>query len=239
MRAPNELAAEVLVKIEDLVEPGVSTARLDKFAEDLITRRGARPAFKGYRGFPATLCTSVNEQVVHGIPSEDVILEEGDIVGIDVGVEIDGWYGDAARTYPVGEISREDEDLLKTTHEALGEAVENLVSGNRLSDIGYLIQKRAESNGFSVVREYTGHGIGREMHESPQVLNYGKQGHGPRLKPGMVLAIEPMLNAGTCETEVLIDGWTVVTADREKSAHFEHTVAITDNGPVVLSKFER
>lgn len=239
MRAPNELVAEVLVEIEDLVEPGVSTAALDKFAEDLITRRGARPAFKGYRGFPATLCTSVNEQVVHGIPSEDVILEEGDIVGIDVGVEIDGWYGDAARTYPVGEISKEDADLLKTTREALSDAVENLVSGNRLSDIGYLIQKRAESNGFSVVRDYTGHGIGREMHESPQVLNYGKQGHGPKLKPGMVLAIEPMLNAGACETEVLIDGWTVVTADKKKSAHFENTVAITDSGPVVLSKFER
>jgi methionyl aminopeptidase len=224
------------MEMQNLVKPGVSTAELDRIAEDIIRKRGARPAFLGYRGYPATLCTSVNEQIVHGIPSKEVILKEGDIIGIDVGTELDGWFGDAARTYPVGKISDEDRKLLEITERSLNKAIDKMVAGNRVSDIGHTVQTIAESNGFSVVRDYTGHGIGREMHEAPQVLNYGKPGHGPKLQPGMVLAVEPMVNAGGCETDVLEDDWTVVTTDGKNSAHFEHSIAVTDNGPLILSK---
>jgi methionyl aminopeptidase len=237
MRRPNEVVAEVLEKIEEKVVSGVSTYELDSFAEQIIKNRGARPAFKGYRGYPATLCTSINEVVVHGIPSKTVILEEGDIIGIDVGAEVDGWFGDAAKTFPVGKISGKNRKLIKITKESLEKAIKILNADARISDIGHAIQSHAEKNGFSVVRDYTGHGIGREMHESPQVLNFGKPGHGPLLKPGIVLAIEPMLNMGTWETEVLDDGWTVVTADKKNSAHFEHTVALTDDGPKILSVY--
>ncbi len=239
MRKPNEVVAELLLKLESMVEPGVTTLELDDFAEDFIVKKGGKPAFLGYRGYPKTLCTSVNEQIVHGIPSASVVLKEGDIVGIDVGAIIDGWYGDSARTFPVGKISSEDEKLLKTTEKALRKAINTLEEAERLSDVSYEIEKLATDEGYSVVREYTGHGIGREMHESPQVLNYGKPGHGPKLRPGMVIAIEPMLNIGTWQTEVLEDGWTVVTADGRNSAHFEDTVALTENGPIVLSKIER
>jgi len=236
MRRPNEVVAEVLIKIEEMVEPGITTAELDSFAEDIIRKSGARPAFKGYRGFPATLCTSINEQVVHGIPSRNVKLREGDIISIDVGAEYEGWFGDSARTFPVGEIAEEDRRLIEITRAALEKATEKAVIGNRLSDISHTIQSYAESNGYSVVREYVGHGIGNEMHESPQVPNYGKPGRGPVLKEGIVLALEPMVNIGTWETDVLEDDWTVVTADRKKSAHFENTIAVTENGPLVLSK---
>jgi methionyl aminopeptidase len=236
MRRPNQIVAEILVEIEAVIKPGVSTAELDRFAEKIINKRGARPAFKGYRDYPATLCTSVNEQVVHGIPSPKVLLKEGDIISVDIGAECDGWFGDAAKTFPVGEITAEDKRLLKVTSECLESAVKVMTNGNRLSDIGNTIQSHAESNGFGVVRDYVGHGIGRQMHEQPQVPNYGNPGRGPYLRPGMVLAIEPMINIGTWETEVLEDGWTVVTADGKKSAHFEYTVAVTDNGPLVLSK---
>jgi methionyl aminopeptidase len=236
MRRPNQIVAEILVEIEAVIKPGVSTAELDRFAEKIINKRGARPAFKGYRDYPATLCTSVNEQVVHGIPSPKVLLKEGDIISVDIGAECDGWFGDAAKTFPVGEITAEDKRLLTVTSECLESAVKVMTNGNRLSDIGNTIQSHAESNGFGVVRDYVGHGIGRQMHEQPQVPNYGNPGRGPYLRPGMVLAIEPMINIGTWETEVLEDGWTVVTADGKKSAHFEYTVAVTDNGPLVLSK---
>jgi methionyl aminopeptidase len=236
MRRPNQIVAEILVEIEAVIKPGVSTAELDRFAETIINKRGARPAFKGYRDYPATLCTSVNEQVVHGIPSPKVLLKDGDIISIDVGAECDGWFGDAAKTFPVGEITAEDKRLLAVTSECLESAVKVMTNGNRLSDIGNTIQSHAESNGFGVVRDYVGHGIGRQMHEQPQVPNYGNPGRGPYLRPGMVLAIEPMINIGTWETEVLEDGWTVVTADGKKSAHFEYTIAVTDNGPLVLSK---
>jgi methionyl aminopeptidase len=236
MRRPNQIVAEILIEIEAVIKPGVSTAELDRFAETIINKRGARPAFKGYRDYPATLCTSVNEQVVHGIPSPKVLLKEGDIISIDIGAECDGWFGDAAKTFPVGEITAEDKRLLAVTSECLESAVKVMTNGNRLSDIGNTIQSHAESNGFGVVRDYVGHGIGRQMHEQPQVPNYGNPGRGPYLRPGMVLAIEPMINIGTWETEVLEDGWTVVTADGKKSAHFEYTIAVTDNGPLVLSK---
>jgi methionyl aminopeptidase len=236
MKRPNQIVAEILVEIESVIKPGISTEELDRFAEKIINKRGARPAFKGYRDYPATLCTSVNEQVVHGIPSPKVLLEEGDIVSIDIGAECDGWFGDAAKTFPVGEITTEDKRLLTVTSECLESAVKVMTNGNRLSDIGNTIQSHAESNGFAVVRDYVGHGIGRQMHEQPQVPNYGNPGRGPYLRPGMVLAIEPMINIGTWETEVLEDGWTVVTADGKKSAHFEYTIAVTDSGPLVLSK---
>lgn len=236
MRRPNQIVAEILNEIEAMIKPGVSTAELDRFAETIINKRGARPAFKGYRDYPATLCTSINEQVVHGIPSPKVLLKEGDIVSIDIGAEYDGWFGDAAKTFAVGEIVAEDKRLLTVTSECLESAVKVMIEGNRLSDIGNAVQSHAESNGFGVVRDYVGHGIGRQMHEQPQVPNYGNPGRGPYLRPGMVLAIEPMINMGTWETEVLEDGWTVVTADGKKSAHFEYTVAVTDNVPLVLSK---
>jgi len=236
MRRPNQIVAEILSEIEAMIKPGVSTAELDRFAETIINKRGARPAFKGYRDYPATLCTSINEQVVHGIPSPKVLLKEGDIVSIDIGAEYDGWFGDAAKTFAVGEIVAEDKRLLTVTSECLESAVKVMIEGNRLSDIGNAVQSHAESNGFGVVRDYVGHGIGRQMHEQPQVPNYGNPGRGPYLRPGMVLAIEPMINMGTWETEVLEDGWTVVTADGKKSAHFEYTVAVTDNVPLVLSK---
>lgn len=236
MRRPNKVVAEILLEIRNLIKPGVSTEELDRFAESVITKRGGRPAFKGYRDYPATLCTSINEQVVHGIPSPNVKLREGDVISIDVGVECDGWFGDAARTFPVGKINPDDEKLLRITRECLESAVKVIEKSRRLSDIGYAVQTHAESNGFSVVRDYVGHGIGRQMHESPQIPNYGNPGRGPHLRPGMVLAVEPMINAGSWETEVREDGWTVVTADGKKSAHFENTIAVTDNGPDILSE---
>ncbi len=235
MREAGRLVAQVLSKMEDLIKPGITTEELNQFAEDLILESGATPAFKGYRGFPKSICVEINECVVHGIP-DSRRLKEGDIIGIDVGVQLDGYYGDAAVTYPVGRVSAEARRLIEVTQQALLHGIEYCRVGNRLSDISHAIQSVAEGNGFLVVRNYVGHGIGREMHEDPQILNYGPPHRGPLLKEGMVFAIEPMVNTGTYEVEVLPDNWTVVTRDRRLSAHFEHTVAITDQGPLVLTE---
>ncbi len=236
MRKAGAIVAQVLQEIEELVKPGVSTADLDLFAQSRTKELGAKPAFKGYHGFPATLCVSVNEEVVHGIPSSKRILREGDVVGIDFGVILDGWFGDSARTFPVGKISADAAKLLEVTEKSLFLGMEEARSGNHLFDIGYAIQKYVESFGYSVVREFVGHGIGRSLHEDPQVPNFGIKGKGLILKPGMVLAIEPMINAGKPDVKVLADGWTAVTVDRKLSAHFEHTIAITDVGYEILTK---
>jgi methionyl aminopeptidase len=227
--------AEVLEGIRKRISSGVKTRELDKFAESFIRSKGAKPAFKGYRGYPSSICASVNEQVVHGIPSS-VKLKEGDIISIDIGVYYNGFYGDAALTLPVGEISSKAKKLLAVTEESLQVGIENAVTGNRLSDISFAIQNNVEPEGFSVVRNFVGHGIGRKLHEEPQIPNFGKPGQGPELMPGMTLAIEPMVNEGGWEISILNDGWTAVTKDQSLSAHFEHTVAITKNGYDVLTK---
>ncbi len=227
---------DVLNSLRQMVAPGVSTLDLEKFAERRTAEHGVRAAFKGYRGFPCTLCTSVNNEVVHGIPSARRKLREGDVVSIDYGVELDGYFGDAAVTIPVGRIAPEVEKLLAATRDALDRAIEKMRPGNRLSDIGAAVQATVEPLGFSVVREFVGHGIGTKMHEEPQLPNYGPPGKGPRLEPGMVLAIEPMVNAGRPEVRLLEDDWTAVTADGSYSAHFEHTVAVTQNGPWILTR---
>lgn len=234
MRRAGRVVAEVLAVLEKHIAPGVTTLELNRIAEEALSRRGAIPAFKGYRGFPASICVAINQEVVHGIPSLKK-LAEGDIISIDIGAIVEGYYGDAAATFPVGSVDEEKERLLKVTREALWQGIKQAVAGKRLSDISHAIQRHVESNGFSVVRDYVGHGIGREMHEDPQVPNFGPPGRGPRLRPGMTLAIEPMVNAGTHEVITLSDGWTVVTADGKPSAHFEHTVAITEEGPDVLT----
>lgn len=234
--AASRIVADVLESLREHVRPGVTTADLDRLAEEAILREGGKPAFKGYHGYPATLCTSVNEQVVHCIPRRETVLKEGDIVGLDLGVYRDGYYGDAAVTLPVGRISAEAQRLLDATEGALYEGIRAAVPGKRVSDISAAVQSFAEARGFSVVTDFVGHGIGRDLHEDPQVPNFGPPGQGPRLKPGMVLAIEPMINAGKSETQVLGDRWTVVTADGSLSAHFEHTVAVTDRGPRILSE---
>ncbi len=229
------IVAEVLDGIRQIIVPGIATKELDEFAESFIVQRGARPAFKGYKGYPASVCVSVNEQVVHGIPSSTK-MKEGDIVSLDIGVYYKGFYGDAAVTLPVGKISVEQKRLLSATEKALQLGIEKAVIGNRISDISAAIQNYAESEGFSVVRDLVGHGIGRELHEEPQVPNFGRPGQGPELREGMTLAIEPMVNAGGWEVVLLNDGWTTVTKDRSLSAHFEHTVAVTKNGSIVLTK---
>ena len=235
MAVAGRIVAEVLEELRSIVAPDVTTLELDKFAESYIKSKGASPAFKGYRGFPASICTSVNEQVVHGIPSSER-LSEGDIVSLDTGVYCNGFYGDAALTLAVGEVSKNIKQLLSVTEKSLYLGIEKAVAGNRLFDISSAIQNQAESEGFSVVRSFVGHGIGRELHEDPQIPNLGRQGEGPMLKEGMTLAIEPMVNAGTWDVEILDDGWTAVTKDKSLSAHFEHTVVITSNGPVILTK---
>ena len=235
MAVAGRIVAEVLEEIRSIVAPDVTTLDLDKFAESYIKSKGATPAFKGYRGFPASVCTSVNEQVVHGIPSSER-LREGDIISLDIGVYYNGFYGDAALTLTVGKVSNVAKKLLSVTEKSLYLGIEKTAAGNRLFDISSAIQNHAESEGFAVVRSFVGHGIGRELHEDPQLPNYGRQGEGPMLKEGMTLAIEPMVNAGTWDVEILDDGWTAVTKDKNLSAHFEHTVAITSNGPVILTK---
>ena len=220
------------------VKDGVSTLVLDRLAETFIRDEGGEPAFKGYRGFPASICTSINEEVVHGIPSAKRILREGDIVSLDIGVRRNGLYGDAAGTYPVGEVAPQASKLMETTLRSLEMGIEQARPGNRLSDISAAIEEEALRGGFHVVRALVGHGIGRELHEEPQVPNYGRPGEGPKLREGMVLAIEPMVNAGEADVVTLSDGWTVATADRALSAHFEHTVAIGAQGPRVLSRVE-
>lgn len=232
----SRVVALTIAFLRERVKPGVTTADLDRLAEEFIRREGASPAFKGYRGFPATLCTSVNEEVVHGIPSSRKRLQEGDIIGVDVGAIVEGYYGDAAVTLPVGRVSEAAERLIRVTEAALTAGLAKVKVGNRLSDISHAVQAVAEAEGYSVVREFVGHGIGRNLHEDPQVPNYGKPGEGPRLKEGLVLAIEPMINVGGREVEVLSDRWTVVTRDKSLSAHFEHTVALTADGPQVLTK---
>ncbi len=218
------------------IRPGVSTADLDMFGENFImSHPGATPAFKGLYGFPASLCISVNHEVVHGIPSPKRVLQEGDIVSVDAGVHLEGWYADAARTYAVGEVDAVSEVLMRVTQEALQAGIANAVAGNHLGDIGNAVQSVAETAGFTVVRDLVGHGIGRDPHEEPQVPNFGKPGRGIVLQPGMVLAIEPMVNAGAPGVRTLSDRWTVVTVDKKRSAHFEHTVAVTNDGPKILT----
>ena len=225
-----------LQEMRKLVRPGVTTKDLDAFAERYSAEHDARPAFKGYMGYPGSLCTSINQEVVHGIPSLRRVLKEGDILSMDFGVELDGYYGDAALTVPVGTIKPEREKLLRVTRESLDQAIDKVRPGNRLSDISAAVQGWVEKNGFSVVREFVGHGIGTKMHEEPQLPNYGEPGQGPRLLEGMVLAIEPMVNSGGPGVRVLEDKWTAVTTDGSDSAHFEHTVAVTSNGPWVLTR---
>jgi methionyl aminopeptidase len=236
MREAGRISARALRLVGEAVRPGVTTLELDEIAEQAIREEGATPAFLGYHGFPATLCTSVDGQVVHGIPSASVRLAEGQVLSVDVGAVIGGYYGDNAATFAVGEVSCEAKKLLDTTRDSLEAGIAQCKAGKRLFDIGAAVQKVAEKGGYSVVREYVGHGIGREMHEDPNVPNYGKAGTGPRLEVGMVLAIEPMVNAGAADVESLDDGWTVVTRDGSLSAHFEHTVAITQRGPLVLTR---
>jgi len=234
MREAGRIVAETLALLEKAVEPGITTQELNDLAEKFILSRGAYPSFKGYRGFPASICVSVNEEVVHGIPGLRK-LSEGDIISIDIGVVLQGYHSDAAITVPVGRIPPEIQRLLSVTQEALWRGISQARPGRRLSDISHAIQAHVEKNGYSVVREFVGHGIGRTMHEEPQVPNYGRPGRGPRLEPGMTLAIEPMVNQGRPEVRVLENGWTVITADGSYSAHFEHTVAVTADGPKVLT----
>jgi methionyl aminopeptidase len=234
MRAANALVAEVLGELAAMVVPGITTADLDAAAEARVRAAGAEPAFKGYRGYPATLCASINEQVVHGIPSKRA-LGEGDIISLDMGVKLNGFYGDSAVTVGVGRVSEDVQRLLRVTQEALARGIEQVRVGGRISDIGHAIQAHVEANGFSVVREFVGHGIGAALHEEPQIANYGEPGRGPRLAEGMVLAIEPMVNMGRPGVKVLADGWTAVTRDGSLSAHFEHTVAVTKEGPLILT----
>jgi methionyl aminopeptidase len=238
MRAAGRLVGEVLTALTPRVAPGVTTAELDEIAEKMITDAGAIPAFKGYHGYPATICASINEEVIHGIPSGQRVLREGDILSIDVGASLEGYFGDSAITLPVGQVSEEAARLLTVTEEALYKAIDVAKPGGRVSDIGHAVQKHVEAYGFSVVREFVGHGIGQRMHEEPQVPNYGEPGRGPRLSEGMVLAIEPMVNAGKPAVKVLSDGWTAVTRDKSLSAHFEHTVAITASGAWILTARE-
>jgi methionyl aminopeptidase len=230
-----DIVARTLNAIKAIVKSGITTAEIESFAEAYIRAKNAVPAFKGYRGYPASICTSVNNEVIHGIPSARV-LKEGDILGVDLGVYKDGFYGDAAYTFPVGKIRPGVERLLKVTEESLYIGIENARAGNRVSDISYSIQRHVESNGFSVVRAFVGHGVGSELHEEPQVPNFGPPGRGPRLRPGMTLAIEPMVNEGGYEVLILDDGWTAVTTDGKLSAHFEHTVLVTLNEPRILTK---
>jgi methionyl aminopeptidase len=230
------IVADALEAMRGMVRPGVTTQALDEFAERFIVAAGAKPAFKGYRGYPKTLCTSVNNEVIHGIPSKGTVLKQGDIISIDVGTIVDGFYGDAAITVPVGAITPEAERLLRVTEESLLRGIAKAQAGNRLYDISHAVQNHVESNGYSVVREFVGHGIGRSLHEDPQLPNFGDPGQGPKLKPGMVLAIEPMVNVGGYATVTQEDNWTAITADGSLSAHFEHTIAVMPDGPWILTK---
>jgi methionyl aminopeptidase len=237
MRRAGLIVAETLRDLRKMVEPGVTTRQLDAYAEQKIRSADAYPTFKGYRGFPGSICASVNDEVVHGIPSERK-LREGDIVKIDCGATLDSYIGDAAITIPVGEVSPEIEKLMQVTRDSLFKAVEMMAPGNRLYDVSYSVQEYVEDRGYSIVREFCGHGVGQRMHEDPQVPNYGRRGAGPRLKAGWVLAIEPMVNLGAHDINIQPDGWTVKTKDGMVSAHFEHTIAVTEDGPIVLTALE-
>jgi methionyl aminopeptidase len=235
MRKAGRVVAEMHEKTRQAIRPGITTMELDRVAREVIERRGARSNFLNYHGFPAVICTSPNDMIVHGIPSEDVVLQDGDIISIDCGAIIEGYHGDAAYTAPVGDISPEARKLIEVTEASLVAGIAQMIDGNRLTDIGHAVQTVAEAGGYSVVREYVGHAIGTAMHEEPQVPNYGPAGKGPKLRSGMVFAIEPMVNMGRPETFLLDDGWSVVTADGSLSVHVEHTIAITDNGPEIYT----
>lgn len=240
LREAGRVVGTILQAVREAVQPGVSTGDLDDLAMELIAKHGVRSAFKGYnpdgrRPFPGVLCTSINDEIVHGIPSHKRKLREGDIIGIDFGIVREGWYGDSAVTVPVGTVTPEVQKLIDVTRESLELGIAQARPGNRIYDIGAAVQAHAEKHGYSVVRDFVGHGVGRRLHEDPQVPNYGPGGQGMRIKPGMVLAIEPMVNVGTWEIEELDDDWTAVTADRKLSAHFEHTIAVTEDGPVILT----
>lgn len=230
-----QIVAHTLAKLKAMVGPGITTMDMERMAEESIAASGGKPAFKGYRGYPACICASVNSEVIHGIPSARTRLKEGDIVGIDLGVSYEGFYGDAALTVAVGRVSSDASRLMEATSKALELAIAEASVGNRVSDIGYAVQRHVEELGYSVVRSFVGHGIGKSLHEEPQVPNYGPPGRGPRLKPGMTLAIEPMVNAGASDVRVLDDGWTAVTVDGSLSAHYEHTVVVTEKGGRVLT----
>lgn len=235
MEEANQIVAQTLSLLRDHIKPGVTTLQLDRIAEDYAEQHDAIPAFKGYRGFPGSLCVSLNEQVVHGIPSKKVVLREGDILSIDFGVLYKGYYGDAAVTLPVGKIAAKTAELLQVTRSSLYEGIDKVRVGNRIADISKAVQQYVEKHGYSVVRQFVGHGIGQDLHEPPEVPNYERTGRTAKLLPGMVIAIEPMVNAGTHEVKVLKDGWTVITKDKKMSAHFEHSVAVTEDGPLILS----
>jgi len=231
------IVAETLEAVRGIVRPGLMTEKIDRFAEAFIRQRNAVPAFKGYRGYPASICASVNNEVIHGIPSRRE-LKEGDILSIDLGVYKDGFYGDAARTFPVGKVSPVAEELMRVTEEALFIGIEHAQQDNRVSDISHAIQTHVESHGFSVVRAFVGHGIGRDLHEDPHIPNFGRKGRGPRLQPGMTIAIEPMVNEGDYDVVILDDGWTAVTKDGKLSAHFENTILVTSGQPRILTMLE-
>lgn len=239
MAVAGKIVAEALERLRELILPGASTLELDRFVEAFILEGGGSPAFKGYRGYPNSLCTSLNSQIVHGIPSPYVRLKEGDIISLDLGVLYDGYYADGAVTYPVGDISPSVRRLLGVTEKALYKGIEKARAGNRISDISSAVQGFAESNGYSVVRDFVGHGIGKSLHEEPQIPNFGSPGLGPRVSEGMTFAIEPMVNEGGFEIAILEDGWTAVTKDGSLSAHFEHTVAVTEDGPVILTALKK
>jgi methionyl aminopeptidase len=234
IRKSNQIVAKILAELKGMIAPGVQTKELDEYAEARVKEMNAIPAFKGYRGYPSTLCTSVNEEIVHGIPSSRR-LREGDIISLDFGVQYEGYYGDAAVTYPVGEITPKAKKLVKVAEETFFKGLEQVKPGKRISDISFAIQSYTESQGFSVIRAFVGHGIGLSLHEEPQIPNFGSRGRGPKLKSGMVLAIEPMIAMGDWDVEILDDNWTAITRDRSLSAHYEHTVAITEKGPEILS----
>jgi methionyl aminopeptidase len=238
LRISNQLVARTLAEIAKVIEPGVSTATLDKIAEEFIRDNGAVPGFLGYNGFPKSICTSVNEQVVHGIPSAGVVLKEGDIISVDCGAYINGFHGDCAYTFEVGEVAPEVRELLRVTKESLYLGIEQAVEGKRIGDIGHAVQGHCEAHGYSVVREMIGHGVGRSLHEAPEVPNYGRRGNGIMLKSGMTIAIEPMINLGARQLVFENDGWTTRTRDRSPSAHFEHSVAVRKGKADILSTFE-
>jgi len=239
MYEANQIVAETLTMLDNVIQPGMSTWELDNLAEELCVKRKATPAFKGYRGFPGSLCVSVNEEVVHGIPSRKKKLKKGDIISIDFGVLFRGYYGDSAITVPVGVIAEEVQKLLDTTRNSLQKGIQQAVVGNRISDISKAIQDCVEGGGFTVVRQFVGHGIGAQLHEAPEIPNFHQGERTVRLLPGMVLAIEPMVNMGTHKVKVQRDGWTVITIDKKPSAHFEHSIAVTENGPLILSSPEK
>jgi len=236
LRKANAIVMEVLLSLKEEVEPGKTTLEFEELALKICEKKKVKPAFKGYRGYPYALCVSINEEVVHGMPREDRVLKEGDIVSFDFGVIYEGYYGDAAITVPVGKVSEEAERLMKVTEEALYRGIEKARFGNRIGDISYAIQSYVESSGFGVIREFVGHGVGRNLHEPPEVPNFGKPGRGPRIEIGMTLAIEPMVSAGDWRVKILEDGWTAVTRDGSLAAHFEHSIAVTPKGPEILSR---